>query len=326
VPPINFGDKVRFYLNTAEYIARVRLIGNNKISDCGINILQFQFDQPVVAALHDRFIIRRLSPKTTIAGGKILDPNPPKIKKSDTAIIVKYKKFLIDDMEKNIRDFLDIYPYLSKGELVEKLHSEKVIAAVGNFYFSTDSLNRYIYNISETIRKFCFSKNFSGVAKPDILGRIDQNIANPLLDFMIDNGKLIEREGFIFLSEEQNLDQQFQQDLKKILQKIETAQYKFYNFSQLYSETGFEMDYFQQLINYLKSQNQLIVLDKGYLITKKLIEKAKRRITHYLITNSGATVTELKQILNTTRKFIFPVLRYFDGNFLERKGDYRILK
>ncbi len=66
------GTRVRFHHGTAEILGRVSL------SDPDGADVRIRLETPAVLVRGDRFILRAYSPPTTIAGGEVLDPQPPR--------------------------------------------------------------------------------------------------------------------------------------------------------------------------------------------------------------------------------------------------------
>ena len=83
--PLKHGARVRFHQGTAELLGRVAVIGPAR-SDRTIPAIEpgarafvrLRLESPAVLARGDRYILRAYSPPITIAGGVILDPQPPR--------------------------------------------------------------------------------------------------------------------------------------------------------------------------------------------------------------------------------------------------------
>lgn len=69
-------SRVRLHLGTAEVMARV--IPRTAIEPGATGIARLRLEQPLVARAGDRFVLRSYSPVTTIGGGRVLDPVPPR--------------------------------------------------------------------------------------------------------------------------------------------------------------------------------------------------------------------------------------------------------
>jgi selenocysteine-specific elongation factor len=69
-------SRVRVHLGTAEVMARVH--PREPIAPGGSGLARLTLEAPVVARAGDRIVLRSYSPVTTIGGGRVLDPAPPR--------------------------------------------------------------------------------------------------------------------------------------------------------------------------------------------------------------------------------------------------------
>ena len=77
--PLGARSRVRIHLGTSEIIARV-FPRNGRIEPGSSGLARLTLETPGVARGADRFVIRSFSPVTTIGGGWIVDPLPPRRK------------------------------------------------------------------------------------------------------------------------------------------------------------------------------------------------------------------------------------------------------
>jgi selenocysteine-specific elongation factor len=68
--------RIRVHLGTAEVLGRVAQVRSIAPGESGL--ARLLLEQPLVARGGDRFVLRSFSPVTTIGGGTVLDPFPPK--------------------------------------------------------------------------------------------------------------------------------------------------------------------------------------------------------------------------------------------------------
>ena len=94
--PLRHGARIRFHHGTCEVMGRVAVAGPltsparhdaARESGRGVEIepgtgayVRVRLESPVVLTRGDRYILRAYSPPTTIAGGLVLDPQPPRIR------------------------------------------------------------------------------------------------------------------------------------------------------------------------------------------------------------------------------------------------------
>lgn len=76
--PLVSRTRVHLHLGTAEVVARAYPRG--KLEPGGQGLVRLSLERPVTARGGDRLVLRSYSPVTTIAGGRVLDPAPPRRK------------------------------------------------------------------------------------------------------------------------------------------------------------------------------------------------------------------------------------------------------
>jgi selenocysteine-specific elongation factor len=75
------GERVTVHHATAELPARAVLREATELAPGATGQVQLRLDGPAVAAPGDRVIVRLTAPQTTIAGGTVLDPAPPRTRR-----------------------------------------------------------------------------------------------------------------------------------------------------------------------------------------------------------------------------------------------------
>jgi len=79
--------RVRFHLGTSERLARVVLLDREELQPAEETYVHLRLESPSAALPQDRYVIRRYSPAITIGGGAILDPNPPRERRSRAKVV-----------------------------------------------------------------------------------------------------------------------------------------------------------------------------------------------------------------------------------------------
>jgi selenocysteine-specific elongation factor len=73
---LSAGTRVRVHVGTAELMARVQAPA--PIAPGGAGLVRLVLERPGVARGGDRLVLRSFSPVTTIGGGRVVDPDPPR--------------------------------------------------------------------------------------------------------------------------------------------------------------------------------------------------------------------------------------------------------
>jgi len=82
----------------------------------------------------------------------------------------------------------------------------------------------------------------------------------------------------------------------------------------------------QLLLAYLLDEGRIVQIDRDKFLHTDVIQNGEARIREYLAKKLSATVSELKEVLNTSRKWAIPILNYYDKiGLTSRHGDLREL-
>jgi selenocysteine-specific elongation factor len=83
----------------------------------------------------------------------------------------------------------------------------------------------------------------------------------------------------------------------------------------------------QQALRFLSETGEVIVLNEDVLLSADAFAELKSRIAQALRSSGPATVSELRQVLGSTRRIVVPLLERCDRDGLtSRQGDRRTLR
>ncbi len=343
---LKYNSRIRIHLGTGEYIARVRLIGRDKIEPGESAIAQIIFDDTVSAGFKDRFIIRSYSPLSTIGGGIVLDVNPKPLRKKDISIIEGIEKLISADILSCIEWFFQknelqivsesylarklSLPLINIYENLKVLESQKKIIRINEGYISAATSSKTKKKMLNTLSKYHKENPLAlGIEKSSIFKQINiiDSIGNWTLNVLKDNRKIKIQGERISLHDFQPIltDKQ-----KEILEKIENEFLKGgFNppgYEKLLSKISIPEEELQELITLLVKQKRIIFLEKNIIFHKDIIDKGEELIKDFFKKKDKATVSELKDLLGTSRKWAIPLLNYYDKIGLTiRDGDLRRL-
>jgi selenocysteine-specific elongation factor len=101
--PLKHGARVRFHQGTVEILGRVAVMGPAgpdraipAIASGAKAFVRLRLERPAVLARGDRYILRAYSPPLTIAGGLILDPQPPRSGIRSAAALERCRRLAFD--------------------------------------------------------------------------------------------------------------------------------------------------------------------------------------------------------------------------------------
>jgi selenocysteine-specific elongation factor len=82
---------VRVHLASAEVLARVRLLGTDRLEGGSSGLAQLRLESRAVAGRGDRLILRSYSPADTVGGAVVVDALPPRRRASDLAAVERLR-------------------------------------------------------------------------------------------------------------------------------------------------------------------------------------------------------------------------------------------
>ena len=100
------GEDVSLHIGAASRVARLRLLESDPIPPGGSGWVQWRLDAPIAARRGDRYVIRRLSPATTIGGGSVARALARHAPRGDAAVLDALARAAVGDPATLVRDAL----------------------------------------------------------------------------------------------------------------------------------------------------------------------------------------------------------------------------
>lgn len=121
---------VKVFVFTSETIGRLRLLQKQLIKPGEEGWVQIEFEDELVVAAGDRFVMRQMSPAQTIGGGVVVEPHSgTRYKLADTAIIERLERKLSPAAESGIYTYVEEHPFLTNREIQEQIPEGSSVAA-----------------------------------------------------------------------------------------------------------------------------------------------------------------------------------------------------
>ncbi len=330
---------VHFHLGTSETIARIILYGRNEIKPDESCYCQFRLREPVITVSGDRFIIRRFSPVDTIGGGEVLDPVPSRrSQKEGTYDLQIFEKGTLEEKIAIKIQKASIYgKTLSSLEGWIKEEIPSIRNAINSlkekeviFQFEDILIHRDIHNaLKEKILKILTDFHRKNPIKPgmpkeelraliNINPRLFGNLLASLKEVTIDK-ELIRLASFhVTLS-------QVDETLKtKILLLIEKNGFQPPTKEDLCQSLHTEQKKITDILNLLAKEGNLVRINESIYLSSKVYKSMIEKLKAFYSKKSEMTVSEFRDILNTTRKYAVPIIEYLDSHSITmRIGDIR---
>jgi selenocysteine-specific elongation factor len=347
--PLQNRTRVRLHLGTAEVLARVSQAGS--IAPGSRGRVRMVLESPVVARGGDRFVIRSFSPVSTIGGGIVLDPAPPKRPRLPERQLSagqspgeRLGAWLSEAGLAGVRvDALPVRLGILPGEV------NTVIAAVGKAVIrSGDWLvgraaaaagaERLGARVAEhhtahpldpgmSLESLRASLTASGAGGPG--AGPGRSLAGAVVDVVLDLGVrkqllaiaagVARRPGWV-----PALDHPTSDTGKQIARRLEECRWQVPTVAEL--EREFPGAPVRALLAHLMREKVVEQVDAERFAAAGVLEEFARALRAALEQSGSASPAALRERMGLTRKYLIPLLEWADRQRItERRGDVRVL-
>jgi selenocysteine-specific elongation factor len=343
--PLKSRARVRLHIGTAEHIGRLNVLGAGEIPAGAEGYIQFISETPTVAARGDKFVLRSYSPMRTIGGGTVLDPNPPKHRPSDRRVIDTLETRRKGEPSDLLEDALLIAPGpvalkdaavrvgVSEQEaktLVDGLgEAGKTILLEGNRVIHSVVFSALASRIAGALEEYHRSNPLkAGMPKEELRASLGRGM--DLKSFVAVLGEM-ERLGQVTASENTvrlpGHEVRLTDDQKRAADAIERV-YRESGFNAPTSEEGMAQGgpNARNVFQYLVESGALVKIDEGLFLHRETVAQAEATLRKHLSDGGKITVSEFRNLTGSSRKYVVPLLEYFDTKRITRRiGDERVL-
>jgi selenocysteine-specific elongation factor len=343
---------VRFHVGTNEVIGRIILLNQEEMEPGGKGYAQVIPESPIVAMARDRFVIRSYSPVTTVGGGIIIDPLSKKHKRNSEKALFEFDRLYggtdservariiersgiegIDLLELVIRT--GIHQSCLKKILKSMTSESKVVILEGDesrFIFFPVFQN-FQMKIMQELRAYHERHPLKeGILKEELRNITDRFVNPRLFNMAV---KDLESKGEMVIERENLRIAGHRVDLKGDLDELRNTMEGIYLGAGLTPPTIKEvMEKFvhqknlaESVLNVMLKERTLDKINEDLYFHKQILVKLRENYKNLLIKDAKATPASFKELTGLSRKFIIPLMEYFDISKLTiRAGDYRILR
>ncbi|HEY7671515.1 MAG TPA: selenocysteine-specific translation elongation factor [Gammaproteobacteria bacterium] len=100
------GRRVRILTGATEALARVRLLDTETLAQGATGFVQLRTEKPLATRAGERYLLRAYSPMRTLGGGRILDTQPRRHRRFDSAVLEQLRGRAAGDLKRVLGDAL----------------------------------------------------------------------------------------------------------------------------------------------------------------------------------------------------------------------------
>lgn len=361
--PLVHNALVDFYCGSQEIPARVRLLDTEELWPGKCAWVQLRLSRPTVVARRDRFILRIPSPSMTIGGGEVVDVWARYHRRFQKPLLQYLEQLSHGTPEELVLATLDRWSARGQGappqgrqgydlatiarqcnmsdevtrQVLETLVIEGKVRLVGECWFAEHIWQAFADEAVALVRAYHAQYPLrSGLSKEEWRARLhlSSKLASDVFVVLQNERRLqavdteapkgdkaqslrsrIRVPDFVprFTPEQQ-------QQVEHLLSRLAAQPYMPPGRVEVEALVGAEV------LNALIEQGRILQLADGVLFTREAYEEAVQRLVAYIREHGTMTVSEARDILNTSRKYILPLLEHLDVlRITRRQGDERVL-
>jgi len=335
--PLRHNAAVSFHTGASEVMARVRLLEKEELKPGEATWAQLTLAHPVAVIKGDRFIIR--SPKDTLGGGYIVDPHAARQHRFRPAIIQSLEardkgtaqEALVATLE--AKQPLELRALLAQCGLpaseaqsaIEHLIKEESMVRIGagehGLLFTKSGWERWAQKAVAMVQ--AYHRKFParpGMPKGELSGKLKlaTHSSAGALERLFQEGLLVEAGAVVRLpSHTIQLTPAQQAQIDAFLDSLARSPYA--------PPTDFIPE--PDLLNLLIEQRRVVKVSNSVVFAASAYDEMVQRIVARIKAQGKVTLSEVRDLFQTSRKYAQPLLEHLDAKKITRReGDERVLR
>lgn len=349
--PLKTRSRIRFHLGTAELAGVIRWLDGDEKGPGERGWAQIYLNEPAVAVWGQPFVIRRESPMATLGGGRVLHPSAQPIKHPAAVDLDQLDRLAGTDELARVeaaiyfapwarcdlqqlpriagvgRQTIDFGTLVSQGRVIEiAVSNQKTV------WFHVDRMRelaelivrdlermhrlhplRMSHRVSELVTRFPF------VEQPLLIKQTLKYLQQQRrIQYSGDDVSVVGFGPKLTAAEKQLLEQ--------LRLKLIAAQLAVPTVKELQQEFGKLKDSVVQLLKLLCESGDLVEVSADLYFSTMTLDSVKQQLRQAFQTQPEITASDIRVLLNSSRKYVIPLLEYLDQiGFTRRDGDLRRL-
>jgi selenocysteine-specific elongation factor len=338
--PLKSGSSVYLHHGTSRIAAKITLRKNGILEPGKKEIAQLRLGSPIFAFVGDRFVIRDPSEQRTLAGGMVLDPNGAQFRDEAKRKLLMSRATAPDDVhiwlrsEVGLRRFVPIQGLLneshfSNSEIADALLSlkrnEKVV--VHGKIAANASTWKALRDRAIRLIDDALSKN------PERAGYDFSELRAALRDKSTDvfEALVADLRSHNFIRKESTITRRSHRPalpakLQPVAAKVHEALCKKPFDPPPRRELEWDLEA-QRVLRFLIESGEVVEISSDVVLLCENFKRMKNAVANFISKNGPATVSELRQELESSRRIMVPFLERLDREGMTRRvGDRRELR
>lgn len=335
--------RIRVHLGTREVLGRIRLLDRETLSPGETALVQLQLEEEIVASRGDRVVVRSYSPMETVGGGRVLDTNPPRHRRNRPEVLAELRIRAQGAPEELLLRCLDREKVADVRELsrrtgqsdagvqqqLEALAARRQVALLGDQAvredFRQDRAGALRTLLEDYEARYPLRPGYS---REDIRSRLFHRFSarafQAFLEGMLEEGAIRQSGSYL---RTRSFEPVPTPEEEEAIGRMEAA---FRDGGLMPPDPREIIDAFgepgEEYFFYLLGQGRLVRLEEPVVFAREVLDRARDRIVEYLEERGEFRLSDARDLLGSTRKYVLPLLEYLDREKVTRRvEDKRVL-
>jgi selenocysteine-specific elongation factor len=345
--------RYKVHIGTCEVTGAVSFLDRDVVDARAPRLAQLLMAAPVVAVFGQPFILRDESPPLTVGGGRVVQPVSRRYRRRDHSVIDRLGRLAAGDELDRVGAalaFLGLETWterrlsalcglpagrvaarlsslVASGALVElPIGPRRTVRLLGEFVAELeDRVVRALGRIHAAHpRQAAIPRARLASSLPDVPG---ESLVAAILERLKEQGRIVADARTAALAGfEPRLSQGERRLKEELAEMIRSGGMSPPDPSELALAAGTRSPVVPELLALLCDEQRLVEITSGLYLDSDVAAELRRRVIERLAGGRGMTMSELRDLLDTTRKYAVPIGEYLDRIGLTRRdGDVRRL-
>ncbi len=350
-PALKNRTRLRVHLGTAEILATMVLLGTERLKPGESGLVQLYLAEPAVTTWNQPLVLRSESPVATIGGGRVLEPNAQRLRRPDEETLAQVRLlrsslpteraaaslYLAGTKDWRETDLPRIAGVSESGKMREELLAkgqlvEIPVAPTRRASFHQQVLEQLAKRVAAALlvlhKKNPLKMQFPRELVAHGFSYLEPAVFSAVLERMAKSGEIrLAPQGIALAGQGPKLSRNEQALLQQMLEWFQAAGIQSPTVAECQSKAAKNQASVPQLLALAAGDGQLVEIAPGYYLHHE-VEAAARNLvaSHAKMQTSGLTLSEIRELLSTSRKYAVPLCEYWDKvQFTKRSGDLRLL-
>ena len=332
------GEHVALHIGAAARVASLRLLEADPIPPGGSGWVQWRLDAPIAGRRGDRYVIRRLSPATTIGGGRVARALARHAPRGDQAVLEAVARAAAGDPATLVRDAL-ADELVTLAQLARRIELDSAtteqtvadLAAAGeawtlrSFVGSVQVIERLTSELLSTLREHHESDpGAMGLRTSDLARSMDapaEAIGELAAAAAAQGSVRLEGPHVVLAGHTVVLTEAEQRTALRLLAHLDHGGSTPPSLGEALTATSGS----RRLAAALAQDGRLVMLAPDIALSRETYAVWLRAVRNLFETAPSVTVREVRDTLGTSRKYALALLEYLDSRAVTRRvGDARL--